>query len=148
MDVEAVLDQVAKRPAADVAVTLSWIGDQLIDTRREPSVALETRIQRAVTTIVGVVVAAEGVALPDLHPGCAHRLARLIQDAAMQVADLAARDAWSPGDADQIIVVVKRQLAWVERPQCLRRRAQQSRPGRESQREPGGGTGEQNAAIG
>jgi hypothetical protein len=103
----------------------------------EPPIALKVGVQRALAAIARMVVAAKRVALPDFDAGSGQRLAAFIENAAVQIADLAARDAVLPSNVDQVVVVVERQLSRVERSQCLLRGAQQSRPGRGGERQPG-----------
>ena len=109
---------------------------------RPLAVTLEVGIGPA-AAVARVVVAAGGVALPDLHAQARQRPAGLVQHPAEDVGHLARRRLWPAVDGDQVAVGIERDRRRIERSGGLPRRRGQGRRAERpraqgGERQPGG----------
>src|SRR4051812_16677118 len=133
--------RIRNRPDREELIPAGQIGD------RRP-VSLEILVARLIgPTIPDIMVAAIGVALPNLDPCSRNGLSIAIENASGDPCDAALSRPLVPGDVDEIAVGVLRKALRVERAGCLpwgrrqrrrgtRRYSEQRRRSRERERTP------------
>jgi hypothetical protein len=98
---------------------------------------LKTRVNRAISRVLWVSIAAIDVALPDLYSGIIQRAPVAIEDTTTQVCNLTRGALFAAFDVCQVVVIIQRQLDGIERSGGLARSeggcARQDRHGVDSQ---------------